>query len=987
MSSKGDLEKFDNPKIARAIASFVPNQVLSRVVRNPEKLDRVGERRTVTAMFVDIAGFTSFCENRDAEEVMLLLNRLFSSILEPVEKFSGEVDKFMGDAAVIIFGAPVAHEDDPQRALASALEIMARIQEFQGLQVSIGINTGEVVAGIVGNDNHREYTVIGDAVNTASRLQSAAEAGEILVGKETVRLAGKGFLFGEARKLDLKGKSHPIEAFSLRGISIEEKKTSSDCIIGRERELSAVNAVIDGTAKSAAIIGPAGTGKTTLINRITDEAISKGYRLIDISAITWAENIPYASVQRLVRDILGADPLKKLRKLLPKSADLFPLLSGLLGAEIPGRGRVQYLSPEEKRKALQSLIYEILSTEGHKSPIFLVCDGIENLDPSTAELLEMAISNREFPVVIAGRNFGAISSDVDFVIELKALSKKDSSPLIRDILGAEKIGANLLSAVYNETGGNPGWIKELLTLISERGGITIDKGVHRLSSAIEGKLPKGIDGIYTARIDAFPPDARETLRVLSVLGQEFPKDLPEALLDPSIYRSGGRNLVEIGVLRDLDEKYRFESVPLMKAAYHSLFQSVRKKLHKSAGETIEKRFADKLEERYEELARHFRLGEDPRKAFVYQNLSGHKQEKSFANLEALHYYNEALGIEDADAIRWGILRELLGTIEAAGRLYWYSGDLEKVVELNERAKSLAEQTGETVMISDAVNRIALAFQEMGRFDEAGELYESLLEMLGSVEGQKERLLQAMANYGTLLSDLGKLDKARALYIRGLDLADAETVSAGAANLLGNLGWLEARMENFDAAVENLQKAGEIDEKLGNLRGQAINLVNLAQIFRARDMKTEEIEAYNRAYQIFVSIGDRRGEALCLSNLGDTSRETGDIEKAKSLHRKALKLATQLRDNMRIVDANLGLALDYFAEGEVKSAVRRAKTALHISIECGDWEGQIETGIALLNFYNYLRDEKSFEKLSKQLRKIIENNNPAAISRLPKKEKG
>lgn len=987
MSSKGDLNRFNDPKIARAIASFIPNQVISRVVRNPEKLDRVGERRTVTAMFVDIAGFTSFCEKRDAEEVMLLLNRLFSSILEPVEKFSGEVDKFMGDAAVVIFGAPVAHEDDPQRALASALEIIARIQQFQGLQVSIGINTGEVVAGIVGNDKHREYTVIGDAVNTASRLQSAAEPGEILIGAETVRLAGRGFIFGEPRKLELKGKSHPIEAFPLEGISGGVTDLSPARIIGRERELSAVNAVIEGSVKSTAIIGPAGTGKTALINRITAEALSKGFRLIDISAITWAENIPYAPVQRVIREILGDEPQKKLRGLLPKRADLFPLLSGLLGMEIAGKGRVEYLSPDEKRTALKGLIYEILTVEGRKSPLLLVCDGTENLDPSTAELLEMAISSREFPVILAGRNEGAISSSADIIIELKSLSKKDSSDLIREILGAERLSAELLSAVYSETGGNPGYIKELLTLLSERDGIIFGKGVHRLSAAIEGKLPKGIDDIYTARIDAFPPDARETLRVLSVFGQDFPKGLPEDLLEPSVYENGSRSLVEMGVLRDFGGQYRFESAPLMKAAYHSLFHTVRKKLHNSAGEAIEKHFADNLEDRYEELARHFGLGEDPKKAFAYQSLSGRKQEKRFANLEALHYYNAALGIDDADAVRWGIWRDLLGTIEAAGRLYWYSGDLEKVIELNERAKALAEQTGETVMVTDAINRIALAMQEMGRFDEAGELYENLLEILGSVEGQKERLLQAMANYGTLLSDLGKLNKARALYIRGLEIADAETESAGVANFLGNLGWLEARMENFDAAVENLRKAGEIDEKLGNLRGQAINLVNLAQIYRARESKNEEIEAYNKAHRIFVSIGDRRGEALCLSNLGDTSRETGDIAKAKSLHRKALKLATELRDNMRIVDANLGLALDFFAEGEVKSAVRRAKTAFLISSEVGDWEGQIETGIALLNFYNSLRDEKSFEKLSKQLRKIIENNNPAAISRLPKKEKG
>ncbi len=981
MTSKGDIEKFKDEKVAKAIASFIPSLVLSRVVRNPEKLDRVGERRTVTAMFVDIAGFTPYCENRDAEEVMLLLNRLFSAILEPVNKYSGEVDKFMGDAAIIIFGAPVAHEDDPQRALASSIEILGRVKEFESLDVSIGINTGEVVAGIVGNDSHREYTVIGDAVNTASRLQSSAGAGEILVGSETVRMAGAGFVFGKKRRLSLKGKTEEIEAYPLEKIESAISNHINLPLTGRELEFRRAVKFLESDTGSLAIEGQAGTGKTALLAQIADSALSLGYRILDISAITWAENIPYAPVQHFIRELLGENPAEIFERILPARAEFFPLLSGLLRMDIEPNYRTEYLSPDEKRTALREILTELLTASAGTSPTLIVCDNTENLDPSTADLINGIVSRKQLSIIISGRDLNALATTPGVKIRLDTFGKDKTGRLVREILGAKRIGKDLLDAVHSETGGNPGYIVELVSLLADRGGIVVDRGVHRLSASIEGQLPRTIDGIYTARIDEFPADARETLRVLSVLGQDFPRDIPEHLIDDSIFENGRDFLLSNGILRAIDGRYRFQSGPFMKAAYHSLFQTVRKRMHESAGQVIESIYGESIEDHYEELARHYSLGEREGKAFHYRYLSGLKQERRFANREALYYYESALEIDDDTAIQKGLWQELLGALEAAGKLLWYSGDLNGVIELNMRAKKIAERQDATPLFTDAINRIALAKQELGAFEEAGKLYGHLLTILDREENQVERRLQAMVNYGTLLSDLGRLDEARKLYLQGLEIVDISKASAGAANLLGNLGWLEGQMENLESAAEYLQRAGEIDQEMGNLRGQAINMVNLAQIHRARGKINLEIEAYNRALDIFSKIGDRRGEALCLSNLGDTAREKGEIEAAKSLHRKALKLATELSDKMRIVDAQLGLALDSHAEGDVKSAIRRAESALNISETIGDWEGQIETGMALLRFYRESNMQKPFEKLSKKLRQTIMENNPAAISRL------
>jgi len=983
MTKRNDIDRLRDPRVAEAVASFLPEQVFQRVVRNPENLERVGERRTVTVIFIDIAGFTPYCEGRDAEEVMLLLNRLFAAILEPVEKYAGTVDKFLGDAAVVLFGAPVVHENDPHRALAAALEILERVREFPGLEVSIGINTGEVVAGIVGNDRHREYTVIGDAVNTASRLQNAAASGEILVGEETYTAVGTTFIFGPPRELSLKGKSRTSKAWSL--IS-EGRATANDEIvrvIGRGRELESLFDIVSGEKRTALLIGEPGTGKSALVRRLVIEARKSGLEIIDFSAITWAENIPYFPIQPIIKEILGEKPDITFAKILPGQTDLYPLLSGILGIDVAPTDRTRFLSPIEKADILRRLLIKLLY-RSFSNRTLAIFDNAENLDPSTALLVDSMIKEAHFPIIIAGRNADSIESTTDIRLSLSPFDKRKTAAFLREILSARRIGAEVVKSIHSETGGNPGYIAELTALLSERGQFAVKRGVYRLTGTIEGELPRGIEGVYTARIDCFPPDARETIRVSSVLGPVFQKTMPTKLMDRNIYENGVEYLLSSGILQSTNGNYHLTSRPLSKAAYLSMFQAVRKSLHAGAGTAIESDFTDELEAHYEELARHFSRGGVPEKAFNYNILSGRKQEAKFANSEALHYYEIALEVTDDSAIEWNKCDDLFAALESAGKLHWYSGNLHRVIELNTRAKALAERLEDRLLFSDAVNRIALAKQELGLFDEAKQLYESQLATLRELD-EKERLLQAMVNYGTLLSDLGDLDAAKSLYEKGIEITNAKAASAGAANLLGNLGWLESQRQNWNAAEEYLHRAGLIDAKLGNLRGRAINTVNIAQVHRARGAKDKEIEAYEEAMGIFKRIGDIRGETLCLSNLGDTARETMQIERANSLHRKALKLAREMGDKMRILDAQLGLALDSAAEGDLVKAINRARNAMEVGRECGDWEGEIEAGLALLDFLQRDDRRSEFAKCARKLRKVIIANNPAILGQLEKLE--
>ena len=975
-------EQLKSPHVLRAIRSFIPDQVFERIARNPNNLDRIGERRTVTVLFVDIAGFTPFCEKRDAEDVMILLNDLFSRILEPVSRYGGTVDKFMGDAAMILFGAPVVHEDDPERAIGAALEIMDRVAELSGVRVSIGVNTGMVVAGIVGNDEHREYTVIGDAVNTASRLESAAAAGEILVGPETFARSASSFRFGEPKRLSLKGKSSPIEARAVLGRRLAGKALAIPPLIGRKRVFQRLSRIADRRGGSALLLGEAGSGKTTLIAHLRERAEKSGVFVLPIEGAPWGENIPYGPIQPIVCEILGDSPFDEFKRLLPKKTGLFPLLSGILGRKIPPTDHTKYLSPIDKRNLLDGLISELLRSRFRGKKKLLLIDGAENIDPSTARVIGILASSKGTSTVMASRGSRPWMESFQFDrIDLRRLDMRSTAALLRQSISAKRIASKLTDEIFAETGGNPGYIVELTKLLRDTGKLITEHGIVGFEGRIDENLPEGIEGIMAARIDNLPPDAREVVRVGSVLGTSFPARLLDEILGHEIAKNGIAQLVGDGIVEKTGETLRFASKALALAAYESLFIAARKKIHAAAASRIESLFQNEIERFYEPLARHYRIGGPRDKAFIYQFRAGAKQEGRFANSEALHYYNEALSISEDEAVAWGMERELLSAIESAGKLYWYSGDLERVIELNTRARRFAKRIGILTLETDSINRIALAKHELGRFDEAMELYELLISMLKPLESERERMLQALTNYGTLLSDLGRLDEAKAIYLEGLKLADDYADSPGAANLLGNLGWLESQLGNLKLAERYLERSGRIDTARGNLRGQAINAVNLAQLFRARGEKAREIERYNAALEAFERIGDRRGVALCLSNLGDAAREAGDIKAARRDHRRALKIAREIDDQQRIVDAQLGLALDNAEEGNLAAGIKRARKAYEIAREAGDWEGRIDVGIALLKLLRRSGDRAAFDEIKIEISKTIMDNNPSAMGRL------
>ncbi|RKZ21135.1 hypothetical protein DRQ18_04985, partial [bacterium] len=286
----------DEKKLIEALKRYLPARVVEKIMLNPEKATVEGERKFVTILFGDLSGFTSLSEKlEDPEKVVEVVNRYFTRMLEIVEKYGGDVDKFLGDAIMVVFGAPVAHGNDPERACRAALEMVKAIKEFGFVEtpkgpveinMSIGVNTGEVVALNVGSEKRMEYTVMGDNVNLASRLEGVARAGEVIISDSTYRYVKDIFEVEKLEPVKVKGKEKPIQIYKLTGLKEERKKEK--IFAGRERELEELKRIFE-KERIVWITGREGIGKTTLVDRFLEPL--RGYRIFHISGS------PYASFE------------------------------------------------------------------------------------------------------------------------------------------------------------------------------------------------------------------------------------------------------------------------------------------------------------------------------------------------------------------------------------------------------------------------------------------------------------------------------------------------------------------------------------------------------------------------------------------------------------------------------------------------------------------------------------------------------------------
>ncbi|MCX6138789.1 MAG: AAA family ATPase [Ignavibacteriales bacterium] len=653
------------------LQKYIPPELAKRILSAGKQIE--SERRLVTVLFVDVSGFTSMSEKLDAEEVSAVLNDCFKGLISIVYKYEGVIDKFIGDEIMAIFGAPLTHENDPERAVRCSMEMMDYMGRFNQLSpvalpeplgLHISMNTGMVVAGNVGSDLRMNYSVIGDTVNLASRLKHVAERGEIVVTENTYRIVSSLVNADESRLVEIKGKSEPAKIYrivSLKGgIEPGTRITQKSPIIGREQEIdqlkTAVGQVLQKKEQRFFIRGEAGVGKTRLKLELIQHAKSSGITAYEGKCSSFEINTPYYLWTTLLKDILQLKPdtgesetRKRLHDMLQilSMEKLEPYLATLLSLRYE---EILLEEDKERKNRIFESLKEFIRALSKRKPSLFLPEDIHWIDRFSQDMLIYLFSEKELaPAMFVPlfRDEYVHSKELiekgGTLIDLNRLSKPDAQKLICARLQAEDIPDNLVDVIYKRSEGNPFFIEELVKTLLDKNVVAVRKQkLEILKPDFENILPETVQGVIMARIDRLEEKLKDVLYGASVIGREFDKSLLKEILkkketvDLSLHE-----LLSLELILEKEEAhelaYLFKHYLIQEVAYNTILQKKRRELHKLIAQAIEKVYAEKLKDFYELLSFHYEKAEEWEKAAEYLSRSGNKVREIFAKEESKEF--------------------------------------------------------------------------------------------------------------------------------------------------------------------------------------------------------------------------------------------------------------------------------------------------------------------------------------------------------------
>jgi class 3 adenylate cyclase len=679
----GDLAQLPRPQAAER-QGYTPPHLAEKILRSRSALE--GERRQVTVLFADMTGFTPLAEQLDPEEVHQIIDHCFELITAEVHRFEGTINQYTGDGVMALFGAPVAHEDSPRRAVHAALgmqrALLAYGEELQAqrglaLQMRIGLNTGLVVVGKIGDDLRMDYTAVGDTTNLAARLQQMARPGSVLVSEATHRAVGGFFETLDLGEVPVKGHT-PVRAFEVlrpRGrrmrfdVAVERGLTP---LVGRERELGLLldrfSEVKAGRGQVVFITGEAGIGKSRLVLECRHALAASGDAVtwLEGRCISFGESIPFLPIIDQLRENFNiqefdGEPeiIAKIEHGMRRMGEVeahIPALRYLLSVD-SGDPAFAAMEAVARRRKLFDAVRALTLRGARLRPLVLVVEDLHWIDTSSEEFLISlmdAVAAVPLLLILTYRveytpPFGSRSFYT--TLTLHSLSEAETVAMASRVLGTAQFPQELRTALIEKAEGVPLFIEEVTKTLLDLGVLErVNGGNYRLvKSLAEVSVPDTIQDIIMARLDRLGEDGKRTVQLASVIGRQFLVRLLERIAGLTGQLEGLlQELKTLEIIYDLgllpEPAYIFKHAVIQDVAYHSLLMQRRKELHRAVGYAIEELYPDRLANHYEELAHHFVQGEAWEKAFDYLVLSGDKAKNAYASQTALDFYARALAV-------------------------------------------------------------------------------------------------------------------------------------------------------------------------------------------------------------------------------------------------------------------------------------------------------------------------------------------------------
>jgi class 3 adenylate cyclase/tetratricopeptide (TPR) repeat protein len=862
------------------------------------------EKRLGTILFADMSDSVALTRDLHPEDALVLVNKLLRVIAEALFAYGGRVDRFLGDGALGVFGVTQTHESDPERAILAALQIREAAREL-GIAVTVGINTGDVYAGDVGSAEYQERTVMGPVVNLASRLQTQAAAGEILVGETTYRLARRAFRF-TAREIEVKGLPQPLEAYSVAGVL--PRPTSRPLgsqpaeLVGRSAELEALLLAAEmarsGQGQIVTLVGEPGVGKSRLVAELRSALQIDGgngeFAWLDGRCLEFSEAMGYWPFVDALHHWLDwhteerdsvrhARIVKRLAELgraelisEEQQQILLDVLASLLSVRIAGSAssaqrRVSRLPRHLTFHSLRRLFVAL----AQRRPLVLALEDVHWADSLSMDFLSFLLERiSSTPILVlcthrpdqehACRELDRLAARKcpGSYVELRPseLTSAESSQLAASLLGAQSLSEPIRELIRLKCHGNPLFIEEVVRSMVASGALYATPAGWRVVDSLDAvQLSESIQSVILSRVDRLPAELKQLLQYASVLGLLFrPKLLEHLGMDPDRLRRELFLLSEAGLVvqqREApDEEYAFKHALTRETIYDTILRRTRKRLHATAAEALEHVYRSHLEEHYAELARHYSLAEHYEQAAAYFIQAGERGKRLFANREARSHFEFALrDLAHLDKSENKRLLEV-AALEGLGDVCFRLGAHHAAEEQFQRALDYpdAERSPERFAtlswkLSDAIhwqgdNSRAIAVAEQGLAVAGGASDTSL----------SVRLLEVIMRSHWAANDL---DSARARGDELQRLLPEVSYFDSLYMVYYALAWLEIKWKEFDRAREWLERMRQTCEEHDNEIGLARCYHGLGDLTRANRDFGEAAEWFDRSVVLCERVGD------------------------------------------------------------------------------------------------------------------------------------
>ena len=960
------------PAAEPARAGYTPKHLAETVLTARSAIE--GERRRVTVLFSDLVDFTGLTERCDPEDVHQIMNHCFGLITDVVHGLEGTINQYTGDGVMALFGAPRALEDGPRRAVQAALDIQRALRDYgrkldseRGLSVvmRIGLHTGIVVVGRIGDDLRMDYTAMGDTTTLAARLQQAAAPGRVLISSATHQQVADQFETLDLGELHVKGHRAPIHAYEVVCAHAHRPRLEAAAergltpYIGRERELTTLVELF-GRAKAghgqvAFIAGEAGIGKSRLLYELRRHLTLAGEDAIWLEGrcISFGHTIPLLPIIEQVRQSAAIEDSDSEQQILAKLdaaieqlgllEEHAPYLRYLLAVD-PGDPDIALLEASARRARLFDALRAWVLHTAQKRVTVLICEDLHWIDRSTEEYLATLIDLvAGLPVLlIATYRVGYTppfdSRSYGSTLALPGLSETDALAMAAEVLGTAEFPAELRAALLDKADGVPLFIEEVTKTLLDLDVLQRGDGGYRLLKPIaEVDLPDTIEGIIMARLDRLGEGGQRTVQLASVIGRHFLKRLLARIADlPGQLDGllGELQRLEIIYERGLlpEPGYVFKHALIQDVAYNSLLFQHRRELHRAVGTAIEELYAERLAEHYGELAHHFARGEHWAKALHYAQLAGDQAAHTYANSEARQHY--ALAIEAAEHLAPppapGVLAPLYAKRAAVLNII---GEYDAGIADYERALDLIREAGDQRAGLEVHLGLADLYYNYHRLEAAQAHCDQALDIATALADDAAQATCLASRAIFIASWQGPIAEARRTARAALTLADRAADPAMRARTIVFLGSILQWRADFDACLPYLQDGAALAQQThsGWILGHA--LFQLGHVYLSRGHYEQALRWYGELRQYSEQANDPFWLVRAPNTVGGVHLELYDCARAIDICRAGDELAQRLlpwpepRGHCLV---KIGLAhLQRGEHGAADEALRRAWDLLEI----------------------------------------------------------